>query len=261
MAAVLRNLGWGALLSVIAVLGFAPRAGADDILVLPVSGIVRGAEGDVITVGSVAVSPDLVGRTCDVRGQSVNQISVHPGNDLLITTAGQTFVIPDFEDAGFITHEAGVTESVGDTITLQIRLGPDGRSSGGFRVSIDCSSEPEPTTTSTEPATTAPPTSASSTTEPATTEPTTPSTDVAATEPTTTVATTAAPTTAAPTTTVATTAAPTTETPPAGPTATDVQPALPVTGSPTTWILGAGLAMVGAGLAFRRFDRTSPSEG
>lgn len=247
-------------------------AAADDLIVIPVSGIIRGVEGDVITVGSVDVPADLVGATCDVRGQTVNQISVHDGNDLLITTGGQTFEIPNFEDAGFITHEAGVTEALGATIVLQVRLGPDGASSGGFRVSIDC--QPEPETTTTLPTTTVPDT----TSGPPTTE-LTGSTEVEATEPPTTPPTTApseteppaepsvteAPPVATSTTAAPTTAAPTTETPPAGPTVQGGGPAgLPVTGSNTGLLVGAGAALIGVGLASRRIARagaTSTASG
>lgn len=266
---------------VLGVGAFAPAASAaEDILVIPIGGIVRGTEGELVNIGSVTVPADLVGATCQVQGQTRNQISVHNGNDLLITTGGQTFVVPDFEDAGFITHDAGTTEPLGPTVQLQIRLGPDGVSSGGFRVSIDCSPAPPPTTASTtapEPSTTAPaatdttstepvePTSAETTAptsvpEPSGPEVSTASTEVQSTEPapTSSPSTTNPPATTAPATSAPTATAPTAEPPPAGPTAIDddVSAGLPATGSSTGTIVGAGLALIGAGLATRRFSRS-----
>jgi LPXTG-motif cell wall-anchored protein len=263
---------------------FAPAASAaEDILVIPIGGTVRGTEGELVNIGSVAVPADLVGATCRVQGQTRNQISVHNGNDLLITTGGQTFVVPDFEDAGFITHEAGKTEPLGPTVQLQVRLGPDGLSSGGFRVSIDCSPTPPATTVSTttpEPSTTAPATTDTTTPgppgtetaaptsmpEPSGPEVTTASTEVQSTEPaptsspsTTSPSETTAPPTSASPTSAPTTSAPTSEPPPAGPTAFDddnVGADLPATGSSTGTIVGAGLALIGAGLATRRFSRS-----
>lgn len=256
-------------------------AGADDLIVIPVTGFASGAEGETVRVASVAVPAELVGATCQITGSTVNQVSVHDGNDLLISTNGQTFVVPNFEDAGFIVHEAGETASVGASIDVAIRFGPDGVSSGGFRVSVDCDAE-EPPITTTAPPTTAPSTTAPSTTAaPTTAVPTTapPSTDVDANPPTTAAATTTAPTTAAPTTTVVeeeppagpTTAAPTTaappttvaatqpppEEPPAGP-STEGEGSLPVTGSSTSLFLGVGAGFIAVGASMRRFAGTRP---
>lgn len=254
----------------------AAAAAADDLIVIPVSGFARGEEGDVITIATVDVPADLVGATCQITGLTVNQVSVHEGNDLLINTNGQTFVVPNFEDAGFIEHEAGEVASIGTTIQLQIRFGPDGVSSGGFRVRVECDPEnftttttetpSEPSTTETPvedppagptteaPATTVPSTDAPETTvTPETTE--SPDTSVAANPPTTEEEPPAGPTTEAPATTTTaapTTAAPTSEEPPAGPGADD-DAALPVTGSSTGLILGFGAVFVAAGVLLRRF--------
>lgn len=266
----------------------AAAAAADDLIVIPVSGFARGEEGDVITIATVDVPSDLIGATCQITGLTVNQISVHEGNDLLINTNGQTFVVPNFEDAGFIEHEAGEVASVGTTIQLQLRFGPDGLSSGGFRVRVDCDPENFPTTTVNDSTTTTtteepgepstsettvdqppagPTTEAVTTTVPATSETTeSPSTSVAANPPTTDEEPPAGPTTEAPVTTVPsateapattttaapTTAAPTSEEPPAGPEADD-DAALPVTGSSTRLILGFGAVFIAVGVALRRF--------
>lgn len=249
-------------------------AGAEDLIIIPVSGFATGGAGEIASIASVAVPADVVGATCRITGSTVNQISVHDGNDLLIVTGGQTFVIPNFEDAGFIVHEAGETAAVGSTIELRIRFGPDGLSSGGFRVSVDCEATEgspttaapststtvgESTTTTEEPPagptipapTTVVPTTVVPTTElPAATAPPTtatpPSTDVEANPPSTSEQPPTTPTTVAPTTVV-----PTTETPPAGPSA-EGDGSLPVTGSPTGLIVTVGMAFVVSGMVLRR---------
>ncbi len=261
---------------------------ADEILVIPIRAPRSGAEGSLASVGTVAVPADLVGRTCQVIGRTNNQVSVHPGNDLLITTNGQTFVVPDFEDEGFVVHQAGEVETVGATIELAVRFGPDGISSGGFSVSIEC--EPDVTTTSppttaptTEPvrpepsataSTTAPPATAPAptqpvTTAPAPTEPATASTQTDSNPPVTPAPTepppagpseTVEPTsTAAPTSTTEPSA--TTEPPPAGPTAIDdsVDAGLPATGSSTGLLLGIGTALITFGFATQRVAARRPS--
>lgn len=258
---VLRSSIGSALMLTMAALLLTPAiAAADDLIVIPVSGFARGDEGDVISIATVPVPTDLVGATCQITGSTVNQISVHEGNDLLIISGGQTFTVPNFEDAGFIVHEAGETASLGSTVELQIRFGPDGVSSGGFRVSVDCQPDIAPTTappltttSATAAPTTAPPTTelppagptAPSTTEaPTTTTP--PSTDVAAEPPAS-----PAPTTALPPTTAPPTTAPTTELPPAGPSASD-DGQLPVTGSSSSLLVGLGSLLVGIGLLIQR---------
>ncbi len=125
--------------------------------------VVRGAEGDVIEVAVIDVPTEHVGATCDVVGQTENQESVHDGNDLLIVGTVQTFTIANFEDEGFAVHQAGQIDSLPEIIRVFVRLGPDGVSSGGFRVSIECDDsgdlgeETEATTTTVAaPTTTAP---------------------------------------------------------------------------------------------------------
>lgn len=266
-------------------------AAADDLIVIPVSGFARGDEGDVVSIATVDVPAETIGATCQITGRTVNQVSVHEGNDLLIITNGLTFVVPNFEDAGFIEHEAGEVASVGATIELQIRFGPDAVSSGGFRVSVECDPSNFTTTTVQAPTTTIPDvttTEAPTTTDPSDEEPpagpTTEGPEPTTTEPTTTEPTTTEgpTTTEAPDPTVPGTEAtstsvspstPTTEEPPAGPTtelttsttatpttapttqppSISEDPDLPVTGSSTWLIVGFGTVMLAAGFVLRRF--------
>ena len=140
--------------------------------------MVAGAEGDVILAASLDTPFDLLGRNCVIAGTSRNQDSVHPGNNLIIVSGDITITIPDFEDSLFSEHEislepdAAQLEGLGDTIDFFIELGPDGISSGGLVVSIDCPDLVDPEVT---PTTETPPTTEMPTTVPATTAP--PATD------------------------------------------------------------------------------------
>jgi hypothetical protein len=271
--------------AIVAFLPTATPAGADELLVIPIRKVAGGAPGAVLSIGSVAVPADLVGRTCQLVGRTINQVSVHPGNDLLIITDGQTFVVPDFEDEGFILHEAGEVEALGPTVELQIRFGPQGVSSGGFSVSVECEPDvtatvPSGPTTTTEPttvestaaaSTTAPSTTGPSTTTPPTTAPptigtptteaTTVSTDVETNPPDTSSPTEPPPAGPTDTTDSTTTTASTTAPPPAGPSAGDdeVNARLPATGSSTGLLLGIGTAFIGFGLVTQRLVSTRRS--
>lgn len=277
---------WAAASALAGALMFpAAAAAADDLIVIPVSGFARGDEGDVVSIATVNVPAETIGATCQITGRTVNQVSVHEGNDLLIITNGQTFVVPNFEDAGFIEHEAGEITSVGATIELQIRFGPDAVSSGGFRVSVECDPSNFTTTTVQAPTTTVPdvtttvpdvttteaPTTtdpsdeeppAGPTTEPPTTESSTtteaPDPTVPGTEATSTSVSPSTPTTeeppAGPTTelTTSTTATPTTA-PTTQPPRISEDPDLPVTGSSTGLIVGFGTILLAAGVVMRRY--------
>ncbi len=141
-------------------------AGAEGLLQIPVSNVVTGAEGTEVLVASAAVPATFVGLDCEVFADVRNQESVHPGNDLIIVTGGRRAVIAEFEsDPGQVTTDS---ESVvmTETVEVYVRFGPDGISSGGFSVSVDC--RPAPTTT-VAPTTVAPTTVAPTTVAPSTT--------------------------------------------------------------------------------------------
>ncbi len=164
-AAVRRKLGRSGAAVALALMGAAvlavTPASAEGILEIPVSNVVTGAEGTEVLVASAAVPASFVGLDCDVFADVRNQESVHPGNDLIIVTGGRRVVIAEFEsDPNQVTTD---TESVvmTDSVEVSVRFGPDGISSGGFSVSIDC--RPAPTTT-VAPTTVAPTTVAPSTT-------------------------------------------------------------------------------------------------
>ena len=150
----------GVSAAVAILVGTAIAASAVELISIPIDGIVVGVEGDVILVATAEVPVEFVGQTCEIVGETDNQEFIHDSNDLLIVNGGQTLVVPNFEDEGFIIHQAGEFDEMSPKIDVFVRLGPDGVSSGGFRVIVDCDKTP-PTTgpvTTTVPSTTAPPT-------------------------------------------------------------------------------------------------------
>ncbi|MEZ5245032.1 MAG: hypothetical protein R2707_08055 [Acidimicrobiales bacterium] len=229
-------LGLGALF----VLLLAIPAGANELISIPIDEVIYGREGDEILVGGADVPAELVGVSCEMTGETVNQESVHVGNDLVIRLGDQTRVLANFEDERDIRYTFSEIAELPERIDVFVRLGPDGVSSGGFLISIECEIEP-PTTTSTTTTTTSTSTTTTTTT---TVGPTSTST--------TTSTTTTAPssTTLEPTTTTIQVAGPTTSLPPGSTSSVDLPPGqLAITGAGTgllalAW-LGLGMCAVG----------------
>jgi hypothetical protein len=94
-----RTMAAVGLAAVAALLLLPSPAGADHgDLSLPIGTVVRGSEGDVVLLVSETVEPDLVGATCSWDFHSHNQSSVHPGNDLILATGGEQWVLAGVED-------------------------------------------------------------------------------------------------------------------------------------------------------------------
>ena len=182
-----------------------------DVISIDFDDVVFAPAGSLVPVGSVAVASDLQGRTCRTSVITANQSSIHPENDLLLTTGGSTARIEDVEDFTNGTNSWLVDLTLGSTIDMSVEMGPDGISSLGFTVEVDCS---EPLV-----GTTAPVLASSVTTTTTTTSTTTTSTTVGS-ETTSTTTTTAPPTTVESTTTETTA---TTSTTSSAPSSTQLQ--------------------------------------
>jgi len=139
----------------ILVLAAGPASAIDDI-VIPIDSVAFGTEGEIIEVASVAVEPDLVGSTCSLELEADNNGSVHPGNDLIVTTGGESGTIPDVESAPGQVTIVDADVVLGDTVLVELQFGPDGVTSGGLILTFDCEAQPVPTTTA-PPSTTEPP--------------------------------------------------------------------------------------------------------
>jgi len=239
---------WGSVLSLIMLLAVMalPAAAVDDIVV-PVDTIVRSAEGELTELAVVAVAAEQVGAACTVSAQGENNASVHPNNDIIVSSGSDSVVLLDVEGVGGGITSAAGDLVLGDTIVLTLRMGPDGVFSGGLTVTVDC--ETADTTTTTVPETT-------TTTVPETTTTTTvPETTTTATTPETTTTTVAATTTTVldNTTTTQVQQEPTTTTDVAvlGVQIEDSEE-LPYTGIPTEATMAAALMLIATGFFLKR---------
>ena len=174
-----RDQMWGIGAIVFAAVAFvvlviiASTAAALSTVVLDVPSATRLGDDQMSFTGDT----NAAGQTCDVWLQETNdpQPSAHPGNTLTLSTGGHLVAVMDIERSrGGSNSEQILGVVVGPTMTLEWVNGPDGVSSAGASVSIDCQEVPPSTTTTTTTTTTEPPSSSTSTTS--TTEPPTPTT-------------------------------------------------------------------------------------
>ncbi len=159
----------GASIGVVALgLGVGPALAEEELKVSP-SEVIFGEPGSVVTVATEPIPAELIGRTCDLRVTTTNGSSVHPGNTLISSTGSAVVEIPGVEadPDGSVADITAV--ELGDTLVIQLRLGPEGVSSLGFSVSVDCP-DPAPGPDPSSNQQTPPPTTAPPTTEPPTTE-------------------------------------------------------------------------------------------
>ena len=149
------RIGFGGVVVAAGMIAMSTGAAAVDDVVFTASGIVSGGEGEIRLLGEVTVAPELVGATCTGRAETANQDSVHPNNDMIITTGTTQAEIPDFESAPFKVTPLTGTVVLGPTVRFEVRLGPTFVSSGGVVVTLDCTPVGPPTTPA--PPTTPPP--------------------------------------------------------------------------------------------------------
>lgn len=150
------------ILAVCALVGVGGAAHAqtvqEDIIVIPVDSVLRAPAGSVTSIASSPVPAEFQGAECVADIQAVNQESVHPNNDLLISSGSSSAEVLDVESVAFGQAGAMVDLTLGATVDLSLRMGPDEVSSGGLIVTIDCPLVVPPTTEA--PSTTVPSTEA-----------------------------------------------------------------------------------------------------
>ena len=147
------------------------------IIEVPIDLVLRGPEDSVHLVETLSVESDLLGHQCAVSVVSHNQSSSHPGSDILVESGGTQVVVEDVESSPFVVIEGQGALTLGSSITVSVRLGPDGVFSGGMTVTIDCDAPPPASTTTTS----APDVSGTSTSLTTTTQATTTTTATAST--------------------------------------------------------------------------------
>ena len=175
----------------------------DSRTVQPGRNVVWAPEGTVVRLATYNVPEHLQGRQCPGAWVDQNNSSIHPGNDIVVSTNGQAFRVENVENQpGELRVEVG-TVTLGPTITVDLEMGPDEIFSATAMVVIECPALPPTTTTEAPTTTTEAPTT---TTEAPTTTTEAPTTTTES--PGTTVAPTTVPPTTAPPTTAPTTTAP-----------------------------------------------------
>ena len=130
-----------------------PVSAQSNTIIIEVDGTVGGDAGEIFRVASVNVDPGMLGWLCAGTAQTANNASEHPNNDFILGSGGTSAEILDWEAvAGGITSTSG-TLVLGESITVDLRLGADGVSSGGVLITLTCGPPLPPETTTT----TAPP--------------------------------------------------------------------------------------------------------
>ena len=209
----------------------------ENIISIPVDSVLRAASGSVTNVASAQVPSEFRGADCIAEVEVDNQESEHEGNDLIVASGGTSGVVEDFETEAFGVRTVEIPLTLGATVDVSLRMGPDEISSGGVFITVDCTQPVPPTT---EPETTVPP----ATQPPVTVPPENgPGTTVPDSAPTTTIVSALPPGGGA-------------ATPPAAGQPTAPTSALPATGpSGTAWAAIAALALLGTGLGLSRLSR------
>jgi hypothetical protein len=114
--------------------------------------VIRGETGTTHALGAFEVPSNLVGASCTFEAVADNNISVHPGNDVIMSSGGDSVTLPNIERApGAVTPSNG-SITLGDTINVTLFLGTDngngrGVYSGGFTVNVICTTQPSPSPT------------------------------------------------------------------------------------------------------------------
>jgi hypothetical protein len=110
---------------------------------IPVNTVIRGNAGSTHILAEVNVDKEIIGMICSVNATAENQGSVHPGNNIVVSSGSENVTLIDVErEANGITNaEDELTMSSDLTVTLI--LGKDKVFSGGMDVNLHCE-EPEP---------------------------------------------------------------------------------------------------------------------
>ena len=125
----------GAILLTLSVV--VPADAEDEISIQPEEPV-TGEPGSVWPVAVETVPAELVGEPCDLRVVAENGDSVHPGNTVITTTGEDKIVTAGVEDGADSSVVDVQRVEMGDTITVELQLGPDGASSLGFTIGFEC---------------------------------------------------------------------------------------------------------------------------
>ena len=113
---------------------------------------VFGDPGATTVLGTHEVDSSQIGRSCRVTVDPRNNDSVREGTDLLVSSNGATLTAANVEHSvGNATPAVLGNLTLGGTVSLSLRFGPEGSASVAATVIVDC---PDVPTTTTPPTTT-----------------------------------------------------------------------------------------------------------
>jgi hypothetical protein len=113
-------------------------AGIEYSLSIPLSTVITAASGSVTQLASRTVASENVGLVCGLQAIAKNQGSVHPNNDLIVRSGTSSVTIPNVERASGVNTEGNGTLTLGNTIVVELKMGPDRIFSAGLDVMLDC---------------------------------------------------------------------------------------------------------------------------
>lgn len=119
----------------------------EDIISIPVDSVLRAAPGTVTQIATAPVPEAFQGSDCIAEVESINQESVHPDNDLILVSGETSGEVLDFESEAFQDTTAEIPLTLGTDLVVSLRMGPNGVSSGGVLITVDCTRVTESTTT------------------------------------------------------------------------------------------------------------------
>jgi uncharacterized repeat protein (TIGR01451 family) len=130
-----------------------------NVIEISIDTVVKAEEGSITVLATVDTPPDLIGMSCVGAAEATNQPSVHPGNDLIVASGDDSIVLEDVEREPDVVTTSEALLTLGPTVTVSLRMGPDELFSGGLVFTIgECipptTTTTEPTTTTTQPTTT-----------------------------------------------------------------------------------------------------------
>ncbi|MCL1601127.1 MAG: hypothetical protein M3112_06290, partial [Actinomycetia bacterium] len=129
--------------------------------------VVTATEGSITVLETTDTPPDLIGMSCVGVARAINQPSVHAGNDLIVASGDDSIVLEDVEREPGVVTTAEALLTLGPSVTVSLRMGPDEIFSGGLVFSIGQCTPTTTTTTEVSTTTTEPPTTTTSVPTPA----------------------------------------------------------------------------------------------
>jgi hypothetical protein len=141
------------------VLASVGTAAADEIIVeVPYQVIEEGPPGTESLLAEESVAPDLQGLVCSGDLVAQNNESIHPGNNIRVTSGTSEVVLLDVEASANQVTPLTASITLGPQIRVVLIMGPDEVYSGEFRLQLQCEqpAPPEPTPEPTVESTVAP---------------------------------------------------------------------------------------------------------